>query len=144
MEIGQHIDTLEDYSLISKDTPLISNLNMLENIALIKEVHELLSIEKAENIAKESLEKIGLSHIGLNRLNQCSSLEVFYVMFIRALMSRDMNVIITTPFSLISNLRDIQPILDNIEILNTHKNIFIFDNITNKSHYEGSSCPIVK
>lgn len=144
MEIGEYINTLENYSLISKDTPLISNLNMLENIALIKEVHELLSIEKAENTANEYLAKIGLSQIGLKRLNQCTSVEIFYVMFIRALMSKEMNVIIATPFYLISNLRDIQPILDNIEILNENKNIFIFDNITNKSHYEGSSCPIVK
>ncbi len=144
MEIYEYIDTREEYSLISRDTPLISNLNMIENIALIKEVHERLSIEKAENIAKEYLEKIGISDIGLNRLNECNSLEIFYVMFIRALMSKEMNVIIVTPFSLISNLRDIQPIIDSIEILNEGKNILIFDNITNKSHYEGSSCPIVK
>jgi len=144
LEIYEYIDTREEYSLISRDTPLISNLNMIENIALIKEVHERLSIEKAENIAKEYLEKIGISDIGLNRLNECNSLEIFYVMFIRALMSKEMNVIIVTPFSLISNLRDIQPIIDSIEILNEGKNILIFDNITNKSHYEGSSCPIVK
>ncbi len=60
MEIYEYIDTREEYSLISRDTPLISNLNMIENIALIKEVHERLSIEKAENIAKEYLEKIGI------------------------------------------------------------------------------------
>ncbi len=142
--MGEYINTVEDYSLISKEAPLISNLNMIENIALIKEVHERLSIAKAENIAKEYLEKIGISRIGLNRLNLCSSLEIFYVMFIRALMSKEMNVIIMTPFSLISNLRDIQPIIDNIEILNESKNILIFDSIINEPHYEGSSCPIVK
>ena len=117
---------------------------MLENIALIKEVHERLSREKAEEIASDSLEKIALGDVGLKRVNQCNSLEIFYVMFIRALMSKETTVIIATPFSLINNLRDIQPIIDNIEILNESKNIFIFDSITNKSHYEGSSCLIVK
>lgn len=144
MEIGEYIETLQDYSLISKDTPLISNLNMIENIALIKEVHELLSIEKAESIAKESLAKIDIAQIALKRLNQCNSLEIFYVMFIRSLMSKERSVIVVTPFSLINNLRDIQPIVDTIERLNGDKNVFIFDTISNKPHYEGSSCPIVK
>lgn len=117
---------------------------MLENIALIKEVHEQLSIKKAQSIATESLEKIGISHIALKRLNQCSSIEIFYVMFIRAMMSKNINIVILTPFLLISNLADIQSIINNIEILNSDKNIFILDNSTNKIHYKGISCLIVK
>lgn len=117
---------------------------MLENISLIKEVHELLSTEKAQEQASEYLAKIGLSHIGLNRLNQCSAIEVFYVMLIRAFMTKEMNVIIVTPFFLIKNLRDIEAVFENINILNKHKTITVLDNITNESHYRGKMCHIIK
>ena len=133
-----------DYALISKDTPLISNLNMLENIALIKEVHELLSRDEAEKIADTYLAKIGLSNIGLKRLNQCSPSEVFYVMFIRALMSKEKSIIILTPLALMSNLSNMQTVIDTLHLLETEKEIFIFDTLTNKSHYEGNPCLIVK
>jgi len=117
---------------------------MLENIALIKEVHELLGREKAEALANEYLQKIGLSHIGLYRLNQCSDVEIFYVMYIRALMSKATDVIITTPFSLISNLRDIEPIIATLKLLGSEKNIFILDSVINELHYKEKSCHIVK
>lgn len=117
---------------------------MLENIALIKEVHELLPTEKAQALALSYLDKIALAQIGLNRQNQCSSLEIFYVMLVRALMTQDINVIIVTPFSLIAKLKDISTIIENIQILNNDKNIYILDNITNEHHYIGTACHIVK
>ena len=140
----QFLKTQDDFSLISKATPLISNLNMLENIALIKEVHELISIDEAEEIANKALSKIGLSNIGLFRLNQCSSMDVFYVMLIRALMTKEMNVIIVTPFALIKNIRNIKKVIDNINILNSEKTIYLLDDIANETHYKGCSCHIVK
>ena len=81
---------------------------MLENIAIIKEVHELMSIDEAEDIAREELKKISLSQIALYRLTQCSPIEIFYVMLIRAIMAKEMNVIIVTPFLLVDNLSEIE------------------------------------
>ncbi len=135
----------EEYSLISSETPLISNLNIHENISLIKEVNELLSRKKSEKIADEYLEKINLAHIGLLRLSQCSSIEIFYTMFIRALMTKERKIIIVTPLSLIKNLRDIKELVQNINILNIHKkDILILDTITNENQYKGCRCHIIK
>jgi len=134
----------QDYSLVSKNTPLISNLDMLENIALIKEVHEHMPTQKAQEEAKTFLEKIGLENIGLNRLNQCNSYEVFCVALIRALMTKEMNVIIVSPFHLIDNLRDIETVISTIRKLEIKKNILILDTLSNEIHYKGSSCNIVK
>ena len=117
---------------------------MLENIALIKEVHELLPTKLAQKEASEYLQIIGLGDIGLNRLTQCSSLDIFYILIIRALMTKEMNVIIVTPFHLVDNLRDMESVLANIQKLNDKKNILILDTISNETHYKGCSCNIVK
>ncbi|MDA3909557.1 MAG: hypothetical protein PF437_10780 [Sulfurimonas sp.] len=117
---------------------------MLENIALIKEVHEHMPTKKAQEEAKESLKKIELENIGLNRLNQCNSYEVFCVCFIRALMTKESDVIIVTPFHLIDNLRNIKTIISIVEKLQVKKNILILDTISNEIHYKDSSCNIVK
>ena len=98
---------------------------MLENIALIKEVHEHMPTQKAQEEAKIFLEKIELESIGLNRLNQCNSYEVFCVSLIRALMTKEMNVIIVSPFHLIDNLRDIETVISTIRKLEIKKNILI-------------------
>ena len=130
--------------LISKDTPLISNLDMKENIALIKEVHHKKSRLKAEAEAIEMLDKISLAKVANLRSNQCTKLEIFYVMIIRALMGDEENIIIKMPFSLLDNMLDISQLIKNIEILNQDKCIIILDNLNNFSHYEGCRCNIIK
>ncbi|WP_373004709.1 hypothetical protein [Sulfurimonas sp.] len=117
---------------------------MLENIALIKEVHEHMPTELAQKEAKESLKKIDLENIAFNRLNQCNSYEVFCVCLIRALMTKESDVIIVSPFHLIDNLRDIKTIVSAIDKLKVMKNILILDTISNETHYKDSSCNIVK
>lgn len=118
---------------------------MYENISLIKQVHELISVEKSEMIADEYLKKIELSLIGLLRKSQCSSLEIFYTMFIRALMTDKRTIIIQSPLSLIKNLRDVEIVIQNIILLNSeNKNILILDTITNETRYKGCSCRIIK
>lgn len=117
---------------------------MLENIALIKEVHEFMQTSLAQEEALNYLSKIDLQNIGKNRLSQCSSLEIFYTSFIRALMTKEMNVIIITPFHLIDNLREIETILSSIDKLDVKKEILILDTISNEAHYEGCLCNITK
>jgi len=117
---------------------------MLENIALIKEVHEHLPTIKAQKIAKEMLEKIHQEHISLYRVSACTPVEIFYIQFIRALMMKEKKIIIVTPFSLIENLRDINVIIKNITILGSEKEILLLDMLSNENHYEGSQCSIVK
>jgi ABC-type transporter Mla maintaining outer membrane lipid asymmetry ATPase subunit MlaF len=45
------MQTKDNYTVISKETPLISNLNIIENISLIKESHEFMSAKKADEIS---------------------------------------------------------------------------------------------
>lgn len=117
---------------------------MLENIAIIKEVHEYFKTKDAQNLASEYLKKIGAENIALYRIEQCNQLEIFYVMFIRALMSKRENIIIVKPFSLINNLINIHTICDIMNKVNNNKNIFIFDSLANEIHYKGYPCLTIK
>ena len=134
----------EDYSLISSDLPLIYNLDIIENISLIKEVHEFTPRLKAQKIASDLLSKAGLQHIEFYRANQCSIVEIFYVMFIRALMTRDKNIFIEVKHSVLESLKDIKSVFESINLLKGNKNIFILDLLENEDYYKGTLCNIIK
>ena len=134
----------EETILVSNKTPLLSNLDMKENIALIKEVHHKKPRLKAEDEAKEMLQKIGLERIADFRSNRCTKEELFYVMIIRAFMCDRERIVIKSPLQLLENLSRICNIVKNIEILNTDKDIMILDTQANHWHYEGCGCNIIK
>lgn len=117
---------------------------MLENIALIKEVHEHIPTKKAQDLASEHLAKINLRDIGTLRQNECSQKEKFFVLLIRALMTKEPNIIIIPPFSIINSVRRMENIIKNIEILNDNRQVYIYDIITNKMHYEGCICHTIE
>jgi len=117
---------------------------MYVNIALIKEVHEHLATPLAQKEASDYLKKIGLDDIGLKRVSECGNLEIFYVMFIRALMSKEMTVIIISPFLITTNVGDMKSIINNLSILNSEKNILILDLDSNKIDYKDCLCNIIE
>ena len=143
-EIEQYLQEEENYALISEKTPLISNLDIIENISLIKEVHEFISINKAQNISNEYLEKIHLSNIANKRPTACSDTEKLYAMIIRATMCQNKKIIISNLVHLLDNLKDIQDIIKNVENIVTDKNVTILDIFSNEIHYEGCLCRIIK
>ena len=134
----------EGYSLVSSDLPLIYNLDIIENISLIKEVHEFMPRLQAQEIAISLLSKVGLNHIKSYRQNQCSTVEIFYVMFLRALMSREKNIFIEVKHSVLETLKDINNVFESINLLKADKNIFILDLLENEDYYKGTLCNIIK
>ena len=134
----------EGYSLISSDLPLIYNLDIIENISLIKEVREFTPRLEAQKIASDLLSKAGLKHIESYRENQCSIVEIFYVMFIRALMTRDENIFIEVQHSVLESLKDINSVFKSINLLKGDKNVFILDLLENEDYYKGTLCNIIK
>ena len=104
----------------------------------------MLSINEAQKIANEYLIKLNMQHIGLLRKSQCSSIEIFFTMFIRALMSKKKTIIIESPLLIINNIRDIEIIIQKIDLLNNDKKILIIDTIANEAHYKGCTCHIIK
>ncbi len=124
--------------------PLIYNLNIVENIALIKEVHEYMPISKAQALANDYLSKINLAHIAQHRVEKCSALEIFYVIFIRAIMTEDKNIIIKNPYLMIKSYHKFHEVLEAINTLDAKKHILILDLQNNEIHYKGSQCNMIK
>ena len=110
---------------------------MKENIALIQEVHHKKARIEAENEATSLLKKINQESIANKRTNQCSKLEIFYVMIVRAIVCDASRIFIQTPFALVDALGDISQVVANIEILNQDKGIIILDTQSNNIHYKG-------
>lgn len=117
---------------------------MCENIALIKEVHENMSISDAEHLACKTLGVLALESVIYQRIDSCSKEEIFLVMFIRAMMSQEKSVIIELPSNILGNLSNVQNILKDIIKINKSKEIFILDLQSYKIYYEGCECNIVK
>jgi len=143
-ELEEFIESEENYSLVADDLPLIYNLNIVENIAIIKEVHEDMKALKAESLAMDALSLLSLEYIGLKRLNECTIMDIFYVMVIRASMSDDEKIFIKMPSSLLGNLKKIHLALEKLSLLQLDKDIYILDTQDNKNFYKGSLCNIIE
>ncbi|WP_304545076.1 hypothetical protein [Sulfurimonas microaerophilic] len=109
---------------------------MKENIALIREVHHGLDLRLAEQEAIDMLQKIELEDIADKRQRDCSNLEKFYVMLIRAIMADAQKIIIRLPFSIIDSIVDPNELIDSIRKLGSQKEFIFLDTIANKSHYD--------
>jgi ABC-type lipoprotein export system ATPase subunit len=80
--------------LVSLDAPLISNLSVLGNIALIKQYHGRLSVREAEDIAKIRLKNLQLEDIAAKRNSALVEEQRFCVMVLRAVMVENPIVVI--------------------------------------------------
>lgn len=128
---------MSDYCIVSIDTPLIANLNMVENIALIHEVHNHTPTKKAQEEANSFLNKINKLDISSKRTHQCNEVEVFYIMIIRAMMMKEENIVIRHPLAILKNIEFLAIAMKNLALLNEEKNIIILENDINRFHYEG-------
>jgi ABC-type polar amino acid transport system ATPase subunit len=91
---------------VSADVPLISNQDVWMNIALIKQYHENMPRHEAEQLALNTLQRLGLLNIAYKRNPSLTNEERFCVMLLRSVMVRDAMVIIDRPLKIIPNLKD--------------------------------------
>ncbi len=94
----------EHLGLVSPDIPLISNLPVWSNIALIRQYHENMPWEEAKALAVELLERFGMAKIVEQRSHSLNKEELFCVMLMRAAMVREAVVVLDRPFRILSNL----------------------------------------
>ena len=126
-------------------TPLLSNLDIIENIALIKEVHERLSRKEAHSVAKKALDAVGYGHIAHYRSVQCNIKELFIAQLVRATMLHYAKIVIIRPFVMLKDTEDIRTMADVVfQIAKAHE-CMVLDMKTNKSKYEagGNRCLII-
>lgn len=124
--------------LVSLDAPLISNLSVLSNIALIKQYHGGLSVRAAEDIVKTRLKKLHLEDIATKRNPTLLEIQRFCVMVLRAVMVEDAIVVIDRPFKIMPDLDDtsfIRDVLTSVDDL--FQECHIFDYLWNEERYTG-------
>jgi ABC-type sugar transport system ATPase subunit len=92
--------------LVSLEVPLISNLPVWSNIALIRQYHENMPWEKARAFVMDLLKRFNMAGIAEKRTPSLKTEELFCVMLIRAAMVRDAVVVLDRPFRILPNHRD--------------------------------------
>lgn len=127
--------TFKNSVLISKELPLISNLNMIENIAIIEEFHNRITTNEAHSHGFELLKKINCESIAYKHINECSYLELFYVMLLRAIMCKEDVIIVCYVYFLVEDLETLDPIVEVLENLKIQKKIVFVDSKKNKHLY---------
>jgi ABC-type Na+ transport system ATPase subunit NatA len=90
--------------LVSLEVPLISNLPVWSNIALIRQYHENMPREEAKALAVGLLERFDMAGIAEKRNPSLKMEELFCVMLIRAAMVRDAVVVLDRPFRILPDL----------------------------------------
>jgi ABC-type lipoprotein export system ATPase subunit len=124
--------------LVSLDAPLISNLSVLSNIALIKQYHGRLSVREAEDITLMHLTKLHLEDIATQRNPVLLEEQRFCVMVLRAVMVENAMVVIDRPFKIMPDLDDtrfIRDVLTSVDDL--FQECHVFDYLWNEKRYTG-------
>ena len=122
--------------LVSPDIPLLSNLGVYDNIALIS---RYLTNEKDDEIQKVVESRLELLHISDSKSKkpfQLDSETIFKVKLLRALMLKDSITVIDRPFVMLNTAADIKPVEEMLKILSKdEKKIIFLDFEWNKSKY---------
>lgn len=126
--------------LISADVPLISNLDVWLNIALIYEYHRNIPEKKAEVFVIECLKRYGLENIAYKRNTFLSEEERFCVMLLRAAMLSDAVIVIDRPFKIMPYLKDTSFIFEALgKVDDLFALCYIFDFTQDKNRYGNDS-----
>ncbi len=91
---------------VSIDIPLISNLNVWVNIALIKQYHENLPVDQAAELARQLLRRFQMEPIFYKRNPHLSEEERFCAMLLRAVMAPGGVLVLDRPLEILSSHGD--------------------------------------
>ncbi|MBU1150814.1 MAG: hypothetical protein KJ800_07700 [Proteobacteria bacterium] len=92
--------------LVSLAAPLISNLWVCDNIALIPQYHRNMPRREARALTLDLLGRFGLAAIAEKRNPALTAEERFCGMLLRAAMVREAVVVLDRPFSILTHLQD--------------------------------------
>lgn len=122
--------------MVSEDVPLISNLDVWINIALIKQYHQNLSHDAAEGEVMGYLRRYQLELIAHKRTHALTDEQRFRVMLLRAAMVTEAVVVIDRPFRLLPALQDIRFVYDSLHIIaDLYDKCYVLDYLWFKDRY---------
>jgi ABC-type nitrate/sulfonate/bicarbonate transport system ATPase subunit len=105
----------QSLGMVAAAVPLISNLDVWKNIALIyMHHHPHVSQKNAQALVMQCLKRYGLEHIAPARNAMLSEEERFCVKVLRAAMVVDAVIVIDRPFTMLPYLKDTNFIFETL------------------------------
>ncbi|WP_331774800.1 hypothetical protein [Sulfurospirillum sp. 1612] len=132
----------KEVALISKNTPLLANLTVIDNIALILEYHNRCSVNVAIIKVMELLKKCHIETIRDKKPHQLSRKDIIKVKYLRAHVSDYNMIVIDRPFMILDEHNDIDCIFEMFELLD-EKDVEIVD-LESNHYYKDKQCHIIK
>ena len=105
-------------ALISVETPLLRDLSVLENIALMLEYHKSYSISKAQQAVLKLMERSQTVGIKDKMVHELSKRDILIAKYLRAYVSSFDIILIVKPFSMLDNIDDIEVLFELFNIFN--------------------------
>lgn len=125
--------------LVSLEVPLISNLPVWSNIALIRQYHENTPEAEARAWVGDLLERFDLAEIADKRASSLKMEQLFSAMLVRAAMVRDAVMVLDRPFRLLPDLRDGRFVTEAIrKVHDLIAEAYVFDYSWEKERYEAA------
>lgn len=125
--------------LLSLEAPLISNLDVIINIALIKQYHHNMRKGEAEQMVMQYLKRYGMEGIAHHRNPALTERQRFCVMLLRAAMVDDAIIVIDRPFTIMPDLPSAHFIYEALDTIDdSFTECHIFDYIREKDRYRVS------
>jgi ABC-type lipoprotein export system ATPase subunit len=122
--------------LVSVTIPLISNLDVWVNIALIRQYHQNLHQDEAQQLVLQYLQRYDMGGIAFKRNAALTHEERFCVMLLRAIMVADAIVVIDRPFQILLGLQNARFIHDALKkVDDSYQESHIFDYTWNVHRY---------
>jgi ABC-type transporter Mla maintaining outer membrane lipid asymmetry ATPase subunit MlaF len=123
--------------LVSLETPLISNLAVWMNIALIPQYHQNMPEREAKAMTLNLLQRLDVPAIAEKRNPTLTTAERFCAMLLRAAVVKDAIVVLDKPFRILTDLPDSGFIMETLgKIDDLIAEIYIFDYSWEKDRYE--------
>lgn len=133
---GLAVETGLQLGLVSSEAPLISNLDVWRNIALIYQYHRQASTKDARNFVMECLRRYGLENIAEARNPSLSENDRFCVKVLRAAMVANAVLVIDRPFIMLPHLKDTLYVYETLnKIDDLYIRCYILDYVHEKSRY---------
>ena len=128
--------TEQTVGLVSPDIPLLSNLSVYDNIALVSRYLTKEKDKEIQQVILQQLDILDIRSLKFEKPFRLDSETIFKVKLLRALSLKDSLTIIDRPFVMLNNIADIAPVKKMLETLGEYigEGMF-FDFEWNKSKY---------
>ncbi len=106
-----------EVAIVAEDLPLLSNLSVLQNVALIPQYHQGLKTKPAHQMVRELLAQAQLDHLADMRACHLTEQDVFWVKILRAAVRQAQTLLIDRPFLQSHGALDFGQLLDLLDLL---------------------------